>query len=143
MKYSHLKIVWNDWPALASSIGIPMIWLVHGGFTQLHRAKSPLPLWFPSVVSMLCIALLAWRIGRVGRLFSRGTSAMGVITEVHIVKDRGRLHFEFEADGARVRSWMPVHKTKAVLSLSPGDRIGVLFDGRQPTRAVVKHLYAN
>lgn len=67
---------------------------------------------------------------------------VGVITALLIAKDRGRLEFEFEVEGKRVVSWMPIHKTKSVLSLSPGDRVDLLFDETKPTRAIVKALYA-
>lgn len=74
-------------------------------------------------------------------VFSNGTPAVGVITDLLIAKDRGRLEFEFEVEGRRVRSWIPIHKTKSVLSLSPGDRVDLLFDESKPTRAIIKGLY--
>ncbi len=47
----------------------------------------------------------------------------------------------FEADGRRVRSWMPVHKTKAVLAMRPGRKVGVLYDASAPRRAIVQALF--
>lgn len=142
MRYSQLKIVWNDWPALALSIAVPITWIVHFGFPYFQREAASFPLWHPAGVSVTLIALLLWRIGRVHWFFSHGASAVGVITDLRIVKDRGRLEFEFDVEGKRVRSWMSIHKTKAVLSLSPGDCVDLLFDETKPTRAIVKSLYA-
>lgn len=142
MKYSLRKLVWNDWPALASSIAVPITWAIHFGFPLLQRGATPLPLWFPAGASVALVAVLAWRIRRVNWFFSNGTPVVGVITDLLIVKDRGRLEFEFEVDGKRVFSWTPIHKTKSVLSFSPGDRVDLLFDETKPTRAIVKGLYA-
>lgn len=142
MRYSRLKVLWNDWPALAASAAIPITWVIHFGFPYLHRGALPWPLWFPAGVSCSLIALTIWRISRVAWFFANGATITGKITNLHIVKDRGRLEFEFEVKGRRISSWMPIHKTKAVLSLSPGDCIDVLFDEAEPTRAIVKSLYS-
>ena len=141
MRYSFLKIVWNDWPALAFSIAVPMTWIIHCSFPYLNRGTGPVPLWFPVGGTVICIVVLLWRIGRIHWFFAHGNSAVAVITDLRIVKDRGRLEFAFEVTGSRVRTWMPIHKTRAVLSLSPGDRVDVLFDSSKPTRAIVKCLY--
>ena len=141
MKYSLRKLVWNDWPALASFMAIPITWAIHSGFPFLQRGAAPLPFWLPAVASVALVTVLVWRVRRVNWFFSNGTPAVGVITDLLIAKDRGRLEFEFEVEGRRVRSWMPIHKTKSVLSLSPGDRVDLLFDESKPTRAIVKRLY--
>lgn len=134
-------MIWNDWPALATAIAVPITWILHLGLPFLQRKSVPLPLWLPAGLSVVLIALLVWRIGRVRWLFVHGVPVVGTVTGVWIAKDRGRLEFMFEIDGARVRSWMPVHKTKAVLSLSPGDRVDLLVDPGRPTRAIVKRLF--
>lgn len=141
MKFDPLKVIWNDWPALASSIAVPIVWAIQVGFPYLRRDSAALPLWFPLVASVALVAVLLWRIGRVGWLFSHGASAVGVITDLAIAKDRGLLKFHFDTGGTRVRAWMPIHRTRAVLSLSPGDRVEVLFDGNRPKRAIVRSLY--
>lgn len=142
MKYSLHKLVWNDWPALASLMAVPITWAIHFGFPSIQRGAAPLPLWFPAVASIALVAVLVWRILRINWFFSNGVPVVGVITDLLIAKDRGRLEFEFEVEGKRVVSWMPIHKTKSVLSLSPGDRVDLLFDETKPTRAIVKALYA-
>ncbi len=141
MKFSYRKVIWNDWPALAASIAVPITWIIHFAIPRLQRSVVPFPLWFSASLSVALVAVLLWRIRRVSRLFSRGARAVGVITRVLIAKDRGRLEFAFDVDGARVWAWMPVHKTKAVLSLSPGDPVEVLFDSARPRSAVVRHLF--
>ena len=80
-------------------------------------------------------------IKRVADLFARGVAVSGTITDLMIAKDRGRLVFEFEAPGTRVRTWMPIHKTRDVLSLARGDRVDVLYDASAPRRAIVRTLF--
>jgi hypothetical protein len=142
MRYSLRRIVWNDWPALASLMAIPIAWAIHFVFPLVQRRAEPLPLWLPLVASIALLAVLVWRIRRIDWFFSSGIPIAGVITDLLIARDRGRLEFEFEVAGERVASWMPIHKTKSVLSLSPGDRVDLLFDESRPTRAIVKDLYA-
>lgn len=142
MQYSLRKLVWNDWPALASFMAVPIAWAIHFGFPLIQRGPAPLPLWLPAVASVALVAVLVWRIRRVNWLFTNGMPVVGVITDLLIARDRGRLEFEFEVEGKRVISWMPIHRTKSVLSLSPGDRVDLLFDETKPTRAIVKALYA-
>lgn len=142
MRYSPVRVIWNDWPALASSLAIPITWIIHFGFPYLHRGAVPFPLGFPIGVSVTLTALLLWRINRVGWFFARGVAAVGVITDLLIAKDRGRLEFEFEVRGKRVRSWMPIHKTRAVMRLSPGDRVELLYDENEPARAIVRCLFS-
>lgn len=141
MKYDPMSVIWNDWPALASATAIPITWGIFFGFAYLKPDASPLPLWLPAIVSVTLIVLLLWRIRRVNWFFSNGASTIGKITGLYIAKDRGRLEFIFDIGGKRVRSWMPIHKTKKVLSLSSGDRVNVLYDKNYPTRAIVQLLF--
>lgn len=142
MKYSLYKLLWNDWPALTSAMAVPITWVIHFAFPYLQKGAAPFPFWLPTGASIILIIVLAWRISRINWLFSNGTSAVGVVTGLFVAKDRGRLEFEFEVDDRRVRTWMPIHKTKAVLSLSHGDQVDLLFDKSKPTHAIVKNLFA-
>ncbi|MFP5402497.1 MAG: hypothetical protein ACLGH1_11190 [Gammaproteobacteria bacterium] len=142
MKISLRKVFSTDWPALAASVGIPIIWVIHFVFPHLQESALPLSLWFPVSLSGALIFWLFWRIGRVAKLFAHGQLAVGRITHLRLAKDRGRLEFEFEYQGKPISTWSPVHQTKAVLSLTPGTVVEVLFDTSRPTRAIVRHLYA-
>ena len=141
MKFSYFKLLSTDWPALAASIGIPIIWAIYFIFPLLQHSAIPLPIWFPSGISVALIIWLVWRIIRIARLFADGQLATGIITDLVLAKDRGRLEFTFEYQGKQVSSWMPIHQTKAVLSLTRGTTVEVLFDRNQPNRAIVKHLF--
>lgn len=142
MPWSLRKIVWNDWPALAATLAVPITWAVSAAFPLLHRVAAPTPLWLPMCASVLLAGVLAWRVARVHRLFATGKSVVGCITDLQIAKDRGRLLFLFELEGRRVRGWMPVHRTRAVLALAPGDTVTLLYDSRQPHKAIVRQLFA-
>lgn len=142
MKFSLHKTLSTDWPALTASLGVTIIWVIHFGFLYLRQTALPLPLWLPVIISVALIIWLVWRISRVVKLFAHGQLTVGKVTDLRITKDRGRLEFEFEYQGKLISTWSPIHKTKAVLSLTPGTAIEVLFDKSSPTRAIVKHLYA-
>lgn len=141
MKYSLRKVVVTDWPALAASLGIPIIWVIHLAFSFLQKSALPISLWLPASISLGLIAWLVWRISRVARLFAQGQLAIGQVTGLVLAKDRGRLEFSFDYQGKRVSTWMPIHQTKAVLLLTPGTVVEVLFDKHQPARAIVKQLF--
>jgi hypothetical protein len=130
MNFSPIRIIWNDWPALASWVTTPITWAIHFGSPYLQRGAAASPLTFPLVlpvgVSVALVAVLVWRIKRVADLFARGVAVSGTITDLIVAKDLGRLAFEFEAVGTPVRTWMPIHKTHDVLSLTRGDRKDVL-----------------
>ncbi|WP_341644078.1 hypothetical protein [Thauera sp. SDU_THAU2] len=141
-KISISKVVATDWPALAACVGIPIIWAVHFIFPLIRQIKVPLPILLPVCISVTLFVCLAWRFARIAQLFSHGQLTVGQITGLSIVKDRGRLEFVFEYQGKVVSAWMPIHKNKAVLSLTCGANVEVLFDACTPTKAIIKHLYA-
>jgi hypothetical protein len=118
-----------------------MTWIIHFAIPYLQRNVVPFPLWFSVSLSVALVAVLSWRIRRVGWLFSHGVQTVGVITNLRIAKDRGRLAFVFDCNGRRVYAWMPIHKTKAVMALVPGDQVDVLYDEAKPSRAIVRKLF--
>lgn len=142
MPYSRQQIVWNDWPALASATAIPIIWAIFIGFHYLKPNAVPLSPWLPTTASIAVGAILIWRMSRIRRLFEWGSVADGVVTDLLIAKDRGRLEFAYEVDGKQIVSWMPIHKTKAVLELYRGKKIKVLYDRSAPRCAIVQDLFA-
>ena len=141
MNFSPIRIMWNDWPALASWVAMPITWAIHFGFPYLYGGAAALPLVLPVGVSVALVAVLLWRIKRVADLFARGVAVSGTVIDLMFAKDRGQLVFEFEALGTRVQTWMPIHKTRDVLLLARGDRVDVLYDASAPRRAIVKSLF--
>lgn len=141
MNYSIKKIILNDWPALTSAVGIPIIWGIHYAFPYLRPGAVHLPSWLPLLISAAFALTLADRISHIARLFEHGIPARAVVTGLRIVRDRGRLEFAFEYDGRRFASWMPVHKTEQVMTLIPGTAIEVLFNREKPEQAIVKSLF--
>jgi hypothetical protein len=135
------KIIWTDWPALASAIAIPMIWAIHFVF-PLIRPGAKL-LWLAVAISLTAGIGLTWRFARIHRLFARGNLASARVTGVQMVKDRGRLEFEYEVDGKLCNSWMPVHRNKDVLSIRIGQEVDILIDPERPNTAIVRHLYCD
>lgn len=143
MKPSTRAIVWNDWPALASGIGIIMVWLILSGYHWLMRggAKELTLGAFAIVITLLLFAVLAWRVSRVYALFARGMELPATITSIYLVRDRGRLEFAYQAKGFVASSWIPVHRTKRVLEFEVGQPVRALVDPSNPKHAIVKELF--
>ena len=142
MKPSVPVILWNDWPALASWVGVVVGWALYGGFTLLKGGQHSAHFLAPLVAATLVLlALLAWRIGRVHLLFARGKEVPGEITGLFLDRDRGRLEFCYRVGETECRSWAPVHKTARVLALADGQQVRVLADPTNPRQAIVRELY--
>lgn len=138
------RIALHDWPALAGLIGLPVngaLFLVY--FIARSEEGKPdlfLPV-FATSIALILLALIAWRIGRIQRLFRSGIEVPGRVTDLRLVRDRGRLEFEFLAGERRIDAWMPVHKTRRVIEFQPGRDVTVLYDRAHPRRAIVRDLF--
>lgn len=142
MKPSVPVILWNDWPALASWIGVLVTWALYCGF-QFFKGEAQVAHFFlPAVTAtLLCFALGAWRILRVQALFRGGSEVAGQITGLWIVRDRGRLEFRYQVGEIECDCWTPVHKTARVLAFTPGQAVRVLVNPANPRQAIVRELY--
>jgi hypothetical protein len=68
MRPSVGKIIWNDWIALFSALGVPIAWCIHLAFPHLRNGATS-PLVLAVSFSALALAVLAWRVARVKALF--------------------------------------------------------------------------
>lgn len=135
-------ILWNDWPALASWIGVPVTWSLYGAGLFLKGEQQVAHFFVPAIgATLVCVALAAWRIKRVHALFASGIDVAGQITCLWIVRDRGRLEFRYRVGEAQFECWTPVHKTARVLAFSEGQAVRVLLDPANPRHAIVRDLY--
>lgn len=130
MKPSIRAIIWNDFPALACALGIPIVWVIWVAW-PIFKHHDPVAfsffIPFAAIISLVLGALLFWRVKRVFYLFAHGIEVPGQVTWLHIVRDRGRLEFQFELNGRLVQSWVPVHKSKRVMSFVVGQSVRVLL----------------
>jgi hypothetical protein len=148
MKPSIRRIIWMDWPALASACGLPLCWVASFGVPYAYtfrgaQAYEALPLSFPIAVTAVLAGVLFWRISRIRSLFQRGHATKGVITAIWIAKDRGRLEYAYEFNGRQWHAWSSVHKNQTVLALTEDQTVDVLVDVVRPARAIVRHLYTS
>jgi hypothetical protein len=143
MKPSLRAIVWNDWPALACAMGIPIFAAICLAYPYVVGKPALAPFFASlSVVATLVLgAILCWRIVRVYSLFARGFVVPGNIHGVALAKDRGRVDFGYVVNGQPVYGWTPVHKTRRVLSLAAGQPVHLLVDPARPGMALVAELY--
>jgi hypothetical protein len=138
------SILWTDWPALVCLMCLPIIWLISaqlvlfrhdGSFTAREALMIAVPL------SLVAGGLLAWRIVRIQRLFSRGQLLRAQITRLDVAMDRGRIELVYDFGGHRVSSWTQVHKNKQVEALAVNQEVEVLVDAANPLNAIVRDLY--
>lgn len=143
MKPSIRAILWNDWPALACWIGVPIVWAVAFSFPLFHRNTAVLGefIGFATVATVLLLGCLSWRLYRVFRLFKQAVVVPGSVISVSIAKDRGRLDYSYSYLDESFYSWCPVHKTARVLSFSCGQEIRVLIDPHAPKQSVIVELF--
>jgi hypothetical protein len=138
------SILWTDWPALLCLMSLPVIWLIcaqlpfirrEGGFGMLEA------LAIAAALSLLVGGLLAWRIVRIQRLFARGQVVRARVTRVRIVKDQGRVEFEYDFGGVRHASWIPVYGNRRVMALQVSQEVEALVDSESPFNAILRDLY--
>ena len=143
MKPLIIKIVWNDWPALFAVVSLPILvilYFIHPFVLSKPETKGFIQV-FLLILSIPVFALLFWRIGRVKSLFRTNVTVPGIIEDLFIVKDRGRLEFSYVIGSKKINSWAPVHETKHVISMSSGMEVNVLYDPKKPSRAIIRELF--
>jgi hypothetical protein len=142
MKPSLPVILWNDWPALASWIGLLVTWALYCA-ALFFKGEQQIAHFFPLAiaVTLMCFALAGWQIGRVHALFVSGIDVPGMITCLWIVRDRARLEFRYRVGEAEFDCYAPVHKTARVLAFSEEQTVRVLVNPANPRRAIVRDLY--
>ncbi len=91
--------------------------------------------------ALVCAGVLAWRCQRIVALFRSGLTSPGHIIQIQISKDRGRIDFCYEWNGASQQSWQPVHRTKKVLALEIGQEVQLLVHPHRSGVAIIKHLF--
>ncbi len=143
MKPSVRAIIWNDWPALAGAVGIPIVWAIFMALPILkYQDQDAFSFFVPfaAIVSLALGGLLLWRVKRIIYLFEHGIEVPGQVAWLQIVRDRGRLEFQYEFNGELIQAWVPVHKSKRVMSFTVGQAVRVLLHPITST-AIVKDLY--
>lgn len=144
MRPTLFSIVNTDWPALFAAIGLPMILVIAALYPHVFPvagSKWALLLEVGLPLASACAGLLAWRCLRVLELFRSGIPSAGRITQIQLAKDRGRIDFSYEFNGTTHRCWQPVHQTRRVLALAPGQDVQVLVHPRKAGVAVIKDLF--
>lgn len=141
MQLSLQKILWNDWPALALAVAVPIIWIIAVAFPHI-RPGAAFSSTIAIVVSTACVFLLVARILRFKSIWNSGAVTDGRVVAVRIIKDRGRFEYEYEVEGAKIIAWRAVHKSKHVLSFRPGDPVTVAYDPNNPKRSIVRELFS-
>lgn len=142
-KPSTGAIIWNDWPALASSLGVVIPWVLYFGYSvlKLSGGSDPVFALLAATATLAMLPVFSWRIWRVRALFARGVEVPAHITSIHLFKDRGRIDYSFQFGEVVSSSWCPVHKTARVLAFKLGQPVSVLVNPANPKQSILKALY--
>lgn len=151
-KPSLLKIIATDlWAGLCIIFPIA-IWGVYfdTSFGIISRSRSgnasasessSFFLILASVLTILGILGLMWRINFFTQLVLKGERVKGQITEIYFRKGHGRIEFIYYYQGSEYNSGSAVRKTRTTKSFRKGQEIGLLIDPDNPRKAIIEKLY--
>lgn len=101
----------------------------------------PFFFWFAAASIAAGIPVLFWRLRMVRGVFENGVEVPGVITHIMFFKDRGRVEYSYEYEGQAHRAGQAFHRNRRTAALQLGQRVAVMVDRFNPSRALIRDLY--
>jgi hypothetical protein len=140
---SIIKIIIVDYVALLATLFPAVMWGMYL-FLVVLKNIQPVDMTFlaiDSVVTLVSLIVLIWRIRQFFALFSDGLAASATISNVSFFRDRGRVDYIFNYQGQKYASGNAIHKVKQTENLKVGDEVIVIVDRNNPKRAYIRDLY--
>ncbi len=141
-KPSIIRIILTDYAAFLATIFLPIFW---AGYFLLITEDAKTPQWmiltFVGGITLVCLAVIVWRINLIETIFEDGWETQATITQVTFNKDRGRVDYKYTYDGIDYESGNAVMKTPWTTALRFGEMVTVLVDRNRPNRAYLRNLY--
>ena len=137
------KIMIIDYVALLAVMFPIMFWIVYLLLLAL-KGNQATHLTYPtiaSVVTIVSILVLIWRIRLFFTIFGDGLETSATISNVSFYRDRGRVDYIYTHQGQKYASGNMVHKVKQTQMIKVGDKVIVMVDRNNPKRAFIRDLY--
>jgi hypothetical protein len=146
---SITRIIWTDYTAFLATIFPVVIWIVYLAWVPDWRGDGPvIPAWMVSYVLVFSLLvtlggalILAWRVWLINSAFRNGSVVSGRIAAVSLKRDRGRLEYTYTFKKKFYQSGVAIHRNAQTKELRAGEKIILLVDPKQPTRAFMRDLY--
>ncbi|HEY0068947.1 MAG TPA: DUF3592 domain-containing protein, partial [Chloroflexia bacterium] len=74
-------------------------------------------------------------------LFAEGVTVTGQITNVQFSRDRGRVDYEYQYEGATYSGWNAISKNQRTRSLQAGKLVTLVVSKSNPKKAAIKDIY--
>lgn len=135
------RVIQIDYLAFIASIALTFFWVFYFYDKLVGKNVVPNLLYWVLAVTVISIAVLAWRYIGILTLYSMGMEVKAIVNSVSFFRDRGKIAYVYTYQGQKYLSGNSVMKTKRTKLYKVGDKIEVLVDRNNPKRAVIKDLY--
>ncbi|RME71477.1 MAG: hypothetical protein D6784_15105 [Chloroflexi bacterium] len=142
------KIVRTDYLAAVLTVVLLSFWGIY--ILLVITGDIPLTLWaipmILAVISAVLLILLVWRVRGIQGVFSRGREATATVREVRLGrKALAQVAYRYSYLGQDYESRDILMATQRIerrlKRLSPGVRVTVVVDSRQPRKALLRDVY--
>ena len=137
------KIITIDYAAFMAALFPIVFWGMYLLLLALKNNPADLRTYpaIASVVTIISILVLIWRIRLFFTIFGDGLEASATISNVSFYRDRGRVNYVYTHQGQKYASGNLVHKVKQTRLIEVGDEVIVMVDRNKPKRAYIRDLY--
>lgn len=104
-------------------------------------ADAPFLLVVALVVTVVCVPLLVWRVGRVWRKLSSGVEVPGRVTNIYFARERGQIEYTYEYGGRRYHRNEAIRRSRRTIGLMSRRDVTVIVDEKNPDKGAIKELY--
>lgn len=140
---SLLKIITIDYAAFLGWLLPTVMWVMYIFLWVSGKTKTGdfiLPVVF-SVITVIALAVLFWRIQVFHTVFSDGIEAAATISNVSFFRDRGRVEYVYPYQGQKIIGGNAVLKVNRTQAYKIGEQVVVMVDRNMPKRAFIRDLY--
>lgn len=140
---SLIKILTIDYFAFMACLFPIVIWVFYFVFINMQKVDSgdyTLPVIF-GAITILALAVIAWRVREILSIFDDGLEAQAVIGKVFFFRDRGQVDYSYTFQGQNYVGGNVLHKVKQTQALAAGQQVTVMVDRNNPQKAYLRDLY--
>jgi len=113
-----------------------------GRISTITTESSHFYFLFALYVTPFVLALYILRILLILNIILKGKRVNGIVTEIHFIKDRGIVVYEYRVGDFIYRTVNRIMKSRLTLQFRKGSMVHVCFDQKNPRKAFIKELYS-